>query len=505
MMASGSDMYKQYAGDGGGRSKCVDRSDGRSEEGLRGRTGATIDVMLNLSLYTTENIIHHLKDLFTQGDSDNDGVLSPPEFAAIMKSSGFNFTSEVIVELIKKADVNSDGVISFDEFVNLMMSVLGAAQDGRLGNADSPKKKAIDASKLDDAVLEKYLRRLFTIADQNGDGVLEPVELVRLLDMCGLDISHDEILALFESADTNKDGVILYEEFLPKALQIIKGSVKETFAVVGRKSSKPEKQKKAKAAAAVVPAAQSTMPNLGEVPPEMLERYLTKLFQVGDINGDGVLSYGEMAALLERSGFNLTPNQISDLVTASDTDGDRVISYQEFISVAMAMLQASGALEPASPKRAAREPDAALMARLANAEREAAVAKAQLRAIRATGPPPRVSSARPPSKRTPWGNSGAATHTQASTVAMCPLTGGHMGAPVRQQLVATKRDASPLARALHSDAAPSASLPNIFSEARYRTQVVFANGGFPPPGPALCERARDISPAKRVARPGTIR
>ena len=31
------------------------------------------------------------------------------------------------------------------------------------------------------------------------------------------------------------------------------------------------------------------MPSLGDVPPAMLQDYMTKLFKIGDVNSDGVL------------------------------------------------------------------------------------------------------------------------------------------------------------------------------------------------------------------------
>ena len=41
----------------------------------------------------------------------------------------------------------------------------------------------------------------------------------------------------------------------------------------------------------------STMPDPSDVPPEMLERYLTRLFKLADTNGDGVLQPQEFASV----------------------------------------------------------------------------------------------------------------------------------------------------------------------------------------------------------------
>merc|ERR1712178_345928 len=75
-----------------------------------------------------------------------------------------------------------------------------------------------------EAMLEKYLTKLFAIGDTNGDGVLQPQEFVELLARCGLRFPADIVLDIFLKADTNQDGVIQYEEFLPAMKAIIAGA-----------------------------------------------------------------------------------------------------------------------------------------------------------------------------------------------------------------------------------------------------------------------------------------
>ena len=89
-------------------------------------------------------------------------------------------------------------------------------------------------------------------------------------------------------------------------------------------------------AAAPAKAAEAAMPKLSEVPAPMVIDYLTKLFVIGDVNGDGVLSPMEFADLLGRSGFNLRPEVILKLLREADTTHDNEIDYEEFIP---AMLQ----------------------------------------------------------------------------------------------------------------------------------------------------------------------
>ena len=44
--------------------------------------------------------------------------------------------------------------------------------------------------------LEQYFKGLFSIADANGDGVLQPDELKMLLGLCGFALSAEEIAQL---------------------------------------------------------------------------------------------------------------------------------------------------------------------------------------------------------------------------------------------------------------------------------------------------------------------
>ena len=82
------------------------------------------------------------------------------------------------------------------------------------------------------------------------------------------------------------------------------------------------------------------MPNIADVPPAMLERYLKKLFAVADTNGDGVLQPSEFKRLLELSGFNFSKAQIRQLLSMADVNHDGVIEYDEFIPVALEILKA---------------------------------------------------------------------------------------------------------------------------------------------------------------------
>ena len=71
-----------------------------------------------------EKMADYLHGLFEIGDTNEDGVLSPVQFAKLLSQSAFNFSKDVIDELVRAADVNEDGVIEYNEFVPAMLRVL---------------------------------------------------------------------------------------------------------------------------------------------------------------------------------------------------------------------------------------------------------------------------------------------------------------------------------------------------------------------------------------------
>ena len=72
--------------------------------------------------------------------------------------------------------------------------------------------------------LEEYFKGLFSIADANADGVLQPDELEKLLQLCGFALSAEEIAQFVSEADTNGDGVIEHSEFVPVATKMLQAT-----------------------------------------------------------------------------------------------------------------------------------------------------------------------------------------------------------------------------------------------------------------------------------------
>ena len=75
---------------------------------------------------------------------------------------------------MEAADTNHDGVIDYAEFIPVAIELMKASSES------AQKDEAVGSvGNYSDADLENYLEQLFMIADENGDGVLQPSELDR--------------------------------------------------------------------------------------------------------------------------------------------------------------------------------------------------------------------------------------------------------------------------------------------------------------------------------------
>lgn len=258
--------------------------------------------MPNLADVSPAELDNYMRRLFKIGDRDGNGSLDKIELQDLLKKSGFNLSFDTIGKMMKTADTNGDGLIQFDEFVRAVAYL----QNGDDGFPTPAAPGMPNLADVPAAQLSRYMSKLFQIGDTNGDGVLDADELESLLKKSGFNLSSDIIDTLMQRADINGDGVISETEFCKAgvALQQVGFPVEQ-------------------------PAAPA-MPNLADVEPAQLKRYMERLFKIGDKNNDGVLDALELRDLLQKSGFNLDETTIELIMAAVDVNYDGVIQFSEF-------------------------------------------------------------------------------------------------------------------------------------------------------------------------------
>ena len=170
-------------------------------------------------------------------DLDGDGGVSMAEFGKTMEKLGvFIPTSHNLTELFNHYDANGNGVLDYQEFTNVFLgraparesrfaiteptvktrayspakgtSTLGYAQFDSLANTLRACLKARGARGI------IGLGRAFRIMDDDRSRGLGPEEFTKAMHDYGTGFTQDEVNALFTGFDTNRNGVVDYDEFL---------------------------------------------------------------------------------------------------------------------------------------------------------------------------------------------------------------------------------------------------------------------------------------------------
>jgi Ca2+-binding EF-hand superfamily protein len=191
-------------------------------------------------------------------------------------------------------------------------------------------------------MLERYFKKLFSIADVNGDGVLSPQEFKRLLELSGFAFSAEQVRSLLNQADTNQNGVIEYEEFIPVAMSLLSAQQSNIDTYIDNQDDN---------------AARRLL--LEGKTQQQLERQLRKMFLFADEDCSGFLDQREFKKCMGQMGLPLNASQTSELMGMVDINRDGKISYEEFIPCAFEILVkvVSGKIQPKAAKpRAAAQP-----------------------------------------------------------------------------------------------------------------------------------------------------
>ncbi|VDM97382.1 unnamed protein product [Thelazia callipaeda] len=131
-------------------------------------------------------------------------------------------------------------------------------------------------------IKEEDLRGIFQEFDLNGDGYIQKDELNAAMIRMGQCPTEEELNAMFNAADTDKDGNIDFNEFL-------------SIAVAN---------------------------------PQSLS--LKAVFDELDVNGDGFITRSELRTAFQRMGHNLSDSDIKAIYNQVDVNRDGKINLEEF-------------------------------------------------------------------------------------------------------------------------------------------------------------------------------
>ncbi|SDY10438.1 calmodulin [Amycolatopsis xylanica] len=125
---------------------------------------------------------------------------------------------------------------------------------------------------------------MFSALDKDGSGTVGVLELREAMRRLGLDES--KAAGTLAGADLDGDGEVDFEEFVALLRRLDKGEAKKAE--------------------------------------------LQAIFAEFDADGDGFISHAEYKQVVTRLGENITDEQVSELFALTDSDDDKLITFDEF-------------------------------------------------------------------------------------------------------------------------------------------------------------------------------
>jgi calmodulin len=141
-------------------------------------------------LNLTPEQIAEFREAFNIFDKDGDGRITAKELGTVMRSLGQNPSEAELQDMVNEVDIDGNGTIEFDEFLYMM------SRQMREGDTEA---EIIDA---------------FRVFDKDGDGKITAAELTHIMKNLGEPLTQEEVDEMIAQADTNKDGIIDYAEFV---------------------------------------------------------------------------------------------------------------------------------------------------------------------------------------------------------------------------------------------------------------------------------------------------
>ena len=160
-----------------------------------------------------------------EGGEDHTEALGENGEVPKVEDAEFVLSEAQIQSLLTKIDLNGDGKASIDEFKlfaknSALLRSRKAFDESYTGeyvaktiDEHMEEVKKQEESGSDDATLLEVDRQKLIAADANKDGKLDKDEYFRYFSSSDMDVQRVEAKLLFESADTNNDGLVDLKEF----------------------------------------------------------------------------------------------------------------------------------------------------------------------------------------------------------------------------------------------------------------------------------------------------
>jgi Ca2+-binding EF-hand superfamily protein len=264
-----------------------------------------------------DEVHEHIQRMFHEADKDQNGFLDRKELKSVIDSfkKELGLSKKDVKRVLSEADENNDGNVEYGEFIPLaadLISTLIAKRKNEQDQAARKEQAKLEASQfllkgMPQQELEGILTDVFKKADKNGDGSLDRNEFRACLKDANLGFTRKEINLMLTEVDTDGDGRVTYDEFIPLCLHILTEMVAD---------------------------------EMSSVPPQEAEMaaYFSDLFtqKAGDAKE---LHFRDVIKLLKDADLGLTLVQIHSIMSEADRDPQTgMVDYEKLATTAAGLV-----------------------------------------------------------------------------------------------------------------------------------------------------------------------
>jgi len=170
-----------------------------------------------------------MTDIFQKMDISQTGRLSKTEFIGGLTHMELGLTRREINAIILQVDTNEDGEITYEEAVPFFFNVL----------QKMTAMKMLENEMANDE-LAVLITNLFHGRDATDSGLVYFDDIKDVLHQAQLGLSRVQLYAVDSAAEPNDEGYVLYREFVPRAVTIIKDMLSFEKNVAMSKRQKQE-------------------------------------------------------------------------------------------------------------------------------------------------------------------------------------------------------------------------------------------------------------------------
>ena len=255
----------------------------------------------------SKDAIFEIKELFDIYDTSGSGFLDSVAIKSMKENQNSETINSEIIQVLEDVSPEQIGVLNFENFVELVAEKLGQSRSHKLGSISLTKddflakndsvlripRKAFDPTlylrpelRIDDI---REIKKAFDMFDVDNTGTINPIELKNALRSQGSEIVNSTVFRMVNNLELDGTEKVNFGEFL------------DMLASEGFDNTSVDEIK--------------------------------KLFSIFDIEKTGYIDLKNLKRIARELGEALDEDEIVDIITKSDLDGDGRVSFEDFYNI----------------------------------------------------------------------------------------------------------------------------------------------------------------------------